>query len=58
MPAYLAARRRRLPIVVHEQNALPASPTRPARRIARRVAVASPTPRSPGRSTSACPSAG
>ena len=30
VPAYLAARRARLPIVVHEQNALPGLGNRPA----------------------------
>ncbi|PVG82803.1 undecaprenyldiphospho-muramoylpentapeptide beta-N-acetylglucosaminyltransferase [Nocardioides gansuensis] len=42
MPAYLAARRRRLPIVVHEQNALPGLANRAGARIATRVAVSFP----------------
>ncbi len=48
MPAYLAARRRRLPIVVHEQNALPGLANRAGARVAARVAVsfpATPLPR-------------
>lgn len=39
MPAYLAARRRKIPIVVHEQNALPGLANRAGARLARRVAV-------------------
>jgi UDP-N-acetylglucosamine--N-acetylmuramyl-(pentapeptide) pyrophosphoryl-undecaprenol N-acetylglucosamine transferase len=42
MPAYLAARRRKLPLVVHEQNALPGLANRAGARIARRVAVSFP----------------
>lgn len=42
MPAYLAARRRRVPIVVHEQNALPGLANKAGARIARRVAVSFP----------------
>ncbi|GAA4694153.1 undecaprenyldiphospho-muramoylpentapeptide beta-N-acetylglucosaminyltransferase [Nocardioides nanhaiensis] len=42
MPAYLAARRRRLPVVVHEQNALPGLANKAGARIARRVAVSFP----------------
>ncbi|HQR25793.1 MAG TPA: undecaprenyldiphospho-muramoylpentapeptide beta-N-acetylglucosaminyltransferase [Nocardioides sp.] len=42
MPAYLAARRRRLPVVVHEQNALPGLANRAGARIAARVAVSFP----------------
>jgi UDP-N-acetylglucosamine--N-acetylmuramyl-(pentapeptide) pyrophosphoryl-undecaprenol N-acetylglucosamine transferase len=42
MPAYLAARRRKLPIVVHEQNALPGLANKAGARIARRVAVSFP----------------
>ncbi|HYH34307.1 MAG TPA: undecaprenyldiphospho-muramoylpentapeptide beta-N-acetylglucosaminyltransferase [Nocardioides sp.] len=48
MPAYLAARRRRLPVVVHEQNALPGLANKVGARVARRVAVsfpATPLPR-------------
>jgi len=42
MPVYLAARRRRLPVVVHEQNALPGLANRAGARIAARVAVSFP----------------
>jgi UDP-N-acetylglucosamine--N-acetylmuramyl-(pentapeptide) pyrophosphoryl-undecaprenol N-acetylglucosamine transferase len=42
MPAYLAARRRRLPVVVHEQNALPGLANKAGARIATRVAVSFP----------------
>ncbi len=42
MPAYLAARRRRLPLVVHEQNALPGLANRVGARLAARVAVSFP----------------
>ena len=42
MPVYLAARRRRLPLVVHEQNALPGLANRAGARVARRVAVSFP----------------
>jgi UDP-N-acetylglucosamine--N-acetylmuramyl-(pentapeptide) pyrophosphoryl-undecaprenol N-acetylglucosamine transferase len=42
MPAYLAARRRRLPLVVHEQNALPGLANRFGARVAQRVAVSFP----------------
>lgn len=42
MPAYLAARRRRLPLVVHEQNTLPGLANKVGARIARRVAVSFP----------------
>ena len=42
MPAYLAARRRKLPLVVHEQNALPGLANKAGARIARRVAVSFP----------------
>lgn len=42
MPAYLAARRRRVPLVVHEQNALPGLANRAGARIADRVAVSFP----------------
>ena len=41
MPAYLAARRR-LPVVVHEQNTVPGLANRVGARIARRVAVSFP----------------
>jgi UDP-N-acetylglucosamine--N-acetylmuramyl-(pentapeptide) pyrophosphoryl-undecaprenol N-acetylglucosamine transferase len=42
MPAYLAARRRRVPIVLHEQNARPGLANKAGARIARRVAVSFP----------------
>lgn len=42
MPAYLAARRRRLPIVIHEQNALPGIANKVGARVATRVAVSFP----------------
>ncbi|KAA1428999.1 undecaprenyldiphospho-muramoylpentapeptide beta-N-acetylglucosaminyltransferase [Nocardioides antri] len=42
MPAYLAARRRRLPLVIHEQNALPGLANKVGARIADRVAVSFP----------------
>ncbi len=42
MPAYLAARRRKVPVVVHEQNALPGLANKAGARIARRVAVSFP----------------
>ncbi len=43
MPAYLAARRRKLPLVVHEQNALPGLANKAGARIADRVAVSFPS---------------
>lgn len=42
LPAYLAARRRRVPLVVHEQNALPGLANRVGARVASRVAVSFP----------------
>jgi UDP-N-acetylglucosamine--N-acetylmuramyl-(pentapeptide) pyrophosphoryl-undecaprenol N-acetylglucosamine transferase len=42
LPAYLAARRARVPVVVHEQNALPGLANRVGARIAARVAVTAP----------------
>jgi len=42
MPVYLAARRRRLPLVIHEQNSLPGLANRAGARIASRVAVSFP----------------
>ncbi|WP_137292718.1 undecaprenyldiphospho-muramoylpentapeptide beta-N-acetylglucosaminyltransferase [Nocardioides dongxiaopingii] len=42
MPAYLAARRRRIPVVVHEQNAVPGLANKAGARVARRVAVSFP----------------
>ncbi|MDP2775607.1 MAG: undecaprenyldiphospho-muramoylpentapeptide beta-N-acetylglucosaminyltransferase [Nocardioides sp.] len=42
MPAYLAARRRRIPVVVHEQNAVPGLANKAGARIASRVAVSFP----------------
>ncbi len=42
VPAYLAARRRKLPLVVHEQNALPGLANKLGARVASRVAVSFP----------------
>lgn len=42
VPAYLVARRRRLPLVVHEQNALPGLANRLGARCTRHVAVSFP----------------
>jgi UDP-N-acetylglucosamine--N-acetylmuramyl-(pentapeptide) pyrophosphoryl-undecaprenol N-acetylglucosamine transferase len=42
VPVYLAARRRRLPVVVHEQNALPGLANKVGARVATRVAVSFP----------------
>ncbi|CAN5202053.1 undecaprenyldiphospho-muramoylpentapeptide beta-N-acetylglucosaminyltransferase [soil metagenome] len=42
VPAYLAARRRKLPLVIHEQNALPGLGNRVGARVATRVAVSFP----------------
>lgn len=42
MPAYVAARRRKLPLVVHEQNALPGIANKVGARVATRVAVSFP----------------
>jgi UDP-N-acetylglucosamine--N-acetylmuramyl-(pentapeptide) pyrophosphoryl-undecaprenol N-acetylglucosamine transferase len=42
MPAYVAARRRRLPLVVHEQNALPGIANKVGARVATRVVVSFP----------------
>jgi UDP-N-acetylglucosamine--N-acetylmuramyl-(pentapeptide) pyrophosphoryl-undecaprenol N-acetylglucosamine transferase len=42
VPAYLAARRRKLPLVVHEQNALPGLANKLGARFADRVAVSFP----------------
>jgi UDP-N-acetylglucosamine--N-acetylmuramyl-(pentapeptide) pyrophosphoryl-undecaprenol N-acetylglucosamine transferase len=42
MPAYLAAKRRKLPIVIHEQNAKPGLANRAGARLATRVAVSFP----------------
>ena len=47
MPAYLAARRAGLPIVVHEQNALPGLANKAGARVASRVAVSFPGTRLP-----------
>ncbi|MCW2767210.1 MAG: murG [Nocardioides sp.] len=47
VPAYLAARRRRLPLVVHEQNALPGLANKVGARVATRVAVSFPDTRLP-----------
>ena len=45
MPAYLAARKRRLPLVIHEQNAVPGLANRAGARFAQRVAVSFPDTR-------------
>jgi UDP-N-acetylglucosamine--N-acetylmuramyl-(pentapeptide) pyrophosphoryl-undecaprenol N-acetylglucosamine transferase len=42
VPAYLAARRAKVPIVVHEQNSLPGLANRVGARLAQRVAVSFP----------------
>ena len=42
VPAYVACRKRALPLVVHEQNALPGLANKVGARIARRVAVSFP----------------
>lgn len=42
LPAYFAARRRRVPIVVHEQNALPGLANKVGARLTRTVAVSFP----------------
>ncbi len=42
MPAYVAARRRKLPLVVHEQNAAPGLANKAGARLASRVAVSFP----------------
>ncbi len=42
MPAYVAARRRRLPLVVHEQNMVPGLANKAGARVASRVAVSFP----------------
>ncbi len=42
MPVYLAARRRRLPLVIHEQNAIPGLANKVGARVAARVAVSFP----------------
>jgi len=47
MPAYVAARRRRLPLVIHEQNALPGLANKVGARVATRVAVCFPDTRLP-----------
>jgi UDP-N-acetylglucosamine--N-acetylmuramyl-(pentapeptide) pyrophosphoryl-undecaprenol N-acetylglucosamine transferase len=48
LPAYLAARRRRIPIVVHEANARPGLANRIGSRFAAKVAVTYPTGSLPG----------
>jgi UDP-N-acetylglucosamine--N-acetylmuramyl-(pentapeptide) pyrophosphoryl-undecaprenol N-acetylglucosamine transferase len=47
MPAYLAARRRKVPLVVHEQNALPGIANKVGARVATRVAVSFPDTKLP-----------
>ena len=59
VPAYLAARKRRLPLVVHEGNALPGIAEQLGARFTTQQRNASPTPRGTARrATSACRSAG
>ena len=58
VPAYLAARRRRVPVVVHEQNALPGVANRLGARLAARVCTALPGTALPGAELSACRCAG
>jgi UDP-N-acetylglucosamine--N-acetylmuramyl-(pentapeptide) pyrophosphoryl-undecaprenol N-acetylglucosamine transferase len=48
VPAYLAARRRKLPVVVHEQNTVPGLGNKIGARIARRVGVSFPDTPLPG----------
>jgi UDP-N-acetylglucosamine--N-acetylmuramyl-(pentapeptide) pyrophosphoryl-undecaprenol N-acetylglucosamine transferase len=48
VPAYLAARRRRLPLVVHEGNALPGIANKLGARFARHVATSFPDTKLPG----------
>ncbi|HIT74688.1 MAG TPA: undecaprenyldiphospho-muramoylpentapeptide beta-N-acetylglucosaminyltransferase [Candidatus Avipropionibacterium avicola] len=48
MPVYLAARARRIPIVVHEQNALPGVANKVAARFSRHVMVSFPDTPLPG----------
>ncbi len=48
VPAYLAARRRKLPLVIHEQNALPGLANKLGARLAGRVAVSFPDTPLPG----------
>ncbi|GAA1475866.1 undecaprenyldiphospho-muramoylpentapeptide beta-N-acetylglucosaminyltransferase [Nocardioides aestuarii] len=48
MPVYLAARRRKLPLVVHEQNAVPGLANKIGARVATRVAVSFPDTPLPG----------
>ena len=48
MPAYLAARRLRIPVVIHEQNALPGLANKVAARFAKLVAVSFPDTPLPG----------
>jgi len=42
MPAYVAVRKRRIPLVVHEQNAVPGLANKAGARVAQRVAVSFP----------------
>ena len=55
VPAYLAARRRRLPMVVHEGNALPGLANRLGARLTRHVAVSFPGSRLPHASHTGLP---
>ena len=58
MPAYLAARRRKLPLVVHEQNALPGLANKVGARVATPGRGQLPRHAAAPPSTSACRSAG
>jgi UDP-N-acetylglucosamine--N-acetylmuramyl-(pentapeptide) pyrophosphoryl-undecaprenol N-acetylglucosamine transferase len=48
VPAYLAARRRKVPVVVHEQNSVPGYGNKLGARVATRVLVSFPDTRLPG----------
>lgn len=58
LPAYLAAKLLRVPVVVHEQNAVPGLANKVAARFAKVVAVTFPTPLCATRVTSGCRCAG
>jgi UDP-N-acetylglucosamine--N-acetylmuramyl-(pentapeptide) pyrophosphoryl-undecaprenol N-acetylglucosamine transferase len=47
MPAYIGARRRKLPLVIHEQNSVPGLANKAGARVASRVAVSFPDTRLP-----------
>ena len=59
VPAYLAARSRRLPLVVHEGNAMPGVANKLGARLTPHVATSFPDTALPARRpTSGCPSGG